>query len=125
MTKPIRDKSNTDAGVEALEGKYLSQTQTKPDAVKKLVRAHQDLDPAMTAWWASANGEIQLIEVTPSVADTDEIVSLRFTSHEDYDIAYDLRMAILNPAEWSRLQQGKLKLPRGWESVAKFEAVQL
>lgn len=123
-TSNRRNKTGA-SGIQALDDGSLGRAQTMADAARRLATAHRVLDPAMTAWWASGTGEIQLIEVTPSVAETDELVSFRFTGNEDFEIAYDLRLVIVNDAEWARVQSGKLQLPKGWQAVNKFQQIQI
>ena len=122
MTKKRNDRY-IDAGLAILTSSDLTQPQTQKEAAENLVRAHRAEDPDLVDYFASAQDEVQLIEVTPSVADTDEVVSFRFGVNENFELAYDLRLILLNPAESQRLRDGKLRLPRGWCKLDSFEMV--
>lgn len=123
MPPKARGERTADAGTAALTNGALNQAKTSVAAAEDLVRAHRAQDPKLEAYFATAPNEVQLIEVTPSVADTDEVVSFRFAGNEDFELAYDLRLIMLNPAEWERLRSGKLKLPRGWCPLSQFEKI--
>lgn len=123
MTSKKRDVRTADSGMEALSDSSLQRSQTPDQAAETLVRAHKAQDPKLEAYFATAQNEVQLIEVTPSIADTDEVVSFRFGGNDDFALAYDLRLVMLNPAEWDRIRTGKLKLPRGWCDWQQFKKV--
>ena len=123
MATKARGERTAEAGVATLADGSLNQAKTPVAAAESLVRAHKAQDPKLEAYFATAPHEVQLIEVTPSVADTDEVVSFRFGGNEDFELAYDLRLIMLNPAEWERIQSGKLKLPRGWCAWSQFKKI--
>ncbi|MFT5432346.1 MAG: hypothetical protein ACI9OJ_003045, partial [Myxococcota bacterium] len=76
-----------DIGVDAQNHGVLRLGRPKADVVAELVAAHREKDPQLRAYW-NPNGppdEIQLVEVTPEVADTDEVLAFRFGATPDFE----------------------------------------
>lgn len=85
------------------------------EIARKLARAHYQHDPATTAIYLVPDStEIRLIEITPEVGNTGEILPFGFEPSIDEGIPYPSSIVLLSAQEWEAVQSGALLLPPGW-----------
>lgn len=81
----------------------------------KLANQNKKRDPhIISSWYFPVPNEIRLIEITNSVATTDEVVV--------FDLMYDehkVCLILFSPKEWEDCKTGKLSLPAGWDLELK------
>jgi hypothetical protein len=85
------------------------------EIARKLAQAHYKHDPATTAiYLVPDSAEIRLIEITPEVGNTGEILPFGFEASIEEGIPYPSSIVLLSAQEWEAVQCGQLSLPPGW-----------
>ncbi len=86
-------------------------------AAKLIAVEHMAQDDGITdVYWAPAENEIRLIEVTTSVEDGRGPFPFRFTP-DPPDIPFPSVVIQVGPGDYARLRQQQLDVPDGFESV--------
>lgn len=84
---------------------------TVEDTARLLAREHSEQDEVTQAvYWAPAEDEVFLVEVTASVPDRGEVLPFRFAP-DPPEVPYPSVVVLLGPGDWARVQSGDLELP--------------
>lgn len=89
------------------------------EAAQSLARSHLQEDPATErVMLAAGDGEVRLVEVTPAVGYTGEVLPFAFPPRPEAGVPYRALIVVVNPQEWREILAGKLRLPDGWGAAA-------
>jgi hypothetical protein len=81
---------------------------------KLLAGEHMQDDAGMSeVFWAPAESEVRLVEVSTSIPDSGEILPFRF-SPDPPDVLYPSVVIMLGPGDWKRVRARDLALPEGF-----------
>ena len=123
-----RSKTRTDTAVELGGGAQIDGTlrrnRTVIEVAADLAEKHWELDKDATIYVDKRREDaVFLVEVSPNVGDTGEVLAFKFSATEDFDLLYDFHLALLSPQEWKRVMDGRLALPAGWGEPGQFEVL--
>lgn len=83
-----------------------------------LAAAHRVADTAtgtIKFFPGAAQNEVRLLEVSATAPTTGEVLPFGFGSDAARGIDYPSVVILVSPAEWKDIQNGKLRLPSGWD----------
>ena len=87
-----------------------------------LAGEHMGQDPDMTeVYWAPAEHEVRLIEVSGSVGDTGEVLPFKFAP-DPPDVPYVTVVVLLGRGDWERVKAKDLELPEGFTEIEQIAA---
>jgi len=93
-----------------------------------LAREHLDKDPDTYKILFRFDGdaeEIQLIEVSRSVAKSGEAFPVRFNPQPGDGLPFTTTIVLLHPDEWRALEQGEFSFPESVGPLSEFDEIDL
>ncbi|HET6387112.1 MAG TPA: hypothetical protein VFJ58_27305 [Armatimonadota bacterium] len=85
------------------------------ETAKYLASEHAKEDGGLEAvYWAPAEDEVHLLEVSSLVPDTGEVLPFRFVS-DPPDVPYPTVIILLSPGDWRQIENGSLELPPSYK----------
>lgn len=85
------------------------------ETARLLAEEHRREDDAMTQiFWAPAENEVRLIEVTSAIGDRGEVLPFAFTADAP-DVPYPSVVILLSPGDWKRVTTRELPLPAAFD----------
>jgi len=86
------------------------------ESARYVARNHKRCDPKTQHIFLSPYNEyIRLVEVTPDVSTSGDVFPVRFYERPDWNVYYQTCIILLSTEEWEMVQDGRLKLPDGWD----------
>jgi hypothetical protein len=83
-----------------------------------LAAAHRKADSATSTikfFPGATQNEVRLLEVSSTAPTTGEVLPFGFGADAAKGIDYPSIVILVSPSEWQDIQNGKLRLPSGWD----------
>ena len=83
-----------------------------------LAAAHRKADTATTTikfFPGATQHEVWLLEVSSTAPTTGEVLPFGFGADAARGVDYPSIVILVSPTEWQDIQNGKLRLPNGWD----------
>jgi hypothetical protein len=103
-------------------------TQQPHEVATDLAREHREQDPdtyKILFRFDHDDEEIQLVEVSRSVAKSGEAFPVRFNPQPDEGLPFTTVIVLLHPDEWRALDRGDLPLPDSVGPLDEFSEIEL
>ena len=103
----------------------ISPSKNYDEVANILAQAHREADPDTFEVRLARDPKgkvIRLLEVSKALFTTNgEVLPFEFPANGD--MPFLSVVAVISPAEWDMLQQGRIKLPKGWGSFRDLQPV--